>query len=79
MKSPSLQKLTTLHSVALALCDGPHSWSVLLPELEQSHLLPITVSLTEFFAMRHQEPELYHVLKLGTLGFGWAQVLGERS
>ena len=33
-------------------------WSVLLSKSEQIHLLPISVSLTEFFAMSHQEPEL---------------------
>ena len=31
----------------LILCDGPHSWSVLLSESEQIYLLPFTVSLTE--------------------------------
>ena len=41
------------------LCYGPHSWSVLLSESEQIYLLPFTVSLTEFFAMKHQEPELH--------------------
>jgi len=66
-------------AIALALCDGPHSWNVLLSESEQIHLLPITVSLTEFFAMRYQKPKIYHVLKQGTVGFGWAQVPGERS
>ena len=47
-------------ATALTLCDGPHSWSVLLSQPEQIHLLPI-VSLTEFFSMRHQEPELQSV------------------
>ena len=32
-----------------------------------------------FFAMRHQEPGLHQVLKPVTMGFGQAQVLGERS
>ena len=32
-----------------------------------------------FFAMRHQEPELRYILKSGTMGFGWAQVPGERK
>ena len=61
MKSPSSGKLTTPHSMAttLTLCDGPHSWNVLLFESEQIYLLPIIVSLTEFFSMRHQEPELH--------------------
>ena len=49
-------------------------WTVLLSESEQIYLLPISVSLTEFFAMRHQEPELHWVLKLGIMDFGWAQV-----
>ena len=49
-------------------------WNVLLSESEQIHLLPIAVSLTEFFSMRHQEPELHYVLKPGITGFGWAQV-----
>ena len=66
-------------ATALALCDGPQSWNVLLSESEQIHLLPITVSLTEFFAMRYQKPKIYHVLKQGTVGFGWARVPGERS
>ena len=65
--------------MATPLCDGPHSWSVLLSESEQIHLLPIAVSLTEFFSMRHQEPELHDVLKPGITGFGWAQASGERS
>ena len=36
-------------------------WSVLLSESKQIYLLPIAVSLTEFFffAMRHQEPVLH--------------------
>ena len=57
---PAHKKLTTPHFMAttLTLCDGPHSWSVLLSESKQIYLLPIAVSLTEFFAMRHQKPEL---------------------
>jgi len=46
-------------TTALALCDGPHSWSVLLPQSKQIYLLPIAVSLSECFAMRYQEPELH--------------------
>ena len=46
-------------ATALALCDDSHSWSVFLSESEQIYLLPIAVSLTEFFSMRHQEPELH--------------------
>ena len=65
--------------MATPLRDGPHSWSVLLSESKQIHLLPIAVSLTEFFSMRHQEPELHYVLKPGIMGFGWAQASGERS
>jgi len=34
-------------------------WTVLLSESEQIYLLPISVSLTEFFALRHQESELH--------------------
>ena len=34
-------------------------WSVLLSESEQIYLLPIAVSITEFFTMRHEEPELH--------------------
>ena len=34
-------------------------WSVLLSESGQIHLLLITVSLTEFFAIKQQEPELH--------------------
>ena len=45
--------------MAALLCDGLHSWRVLLSEFEQTHLLPIAVSLTEFFATRHQEFELH--------------------
>ena len=55
------------------LCDGTHS--VLLCEFKQTYLLLIAVSLTEISAMRHQEPVLHYVLKPGTVGFGWAQVL----
>ena len=46
-------------ATTLTLCDGPYPWSVLLFESEQIYLLPITVSLTEFFSMRHQESELH--------------------
>ena len=50
MKSPSLQKLTTPHSMVTALSSVmAHTlWSVLLSESKQTHLLTITVSLTEF-------------------------------
>ena len=65
--------------MATPLCDGPHPWSVLLSESEQIPPLPMAVSLTEFFSMRHQEPELHYILKPGTMGFGQAQALGERS
>ena len=34
-------------------------WIALLSESEQIYLLPISVSLTEFFAMGHQEPEFH--------------------
>ena len=34
-------------------------WTVLLSETEQIYLLPIAMSPTEFFAMRHQELELH--------------------
>ena len=34
-------------------------WHVLLSESEQIHLLTIAASLTEIFAVRHQEPELH--------------------
>ena len=64
MKSPNLQKLTTPYSKAATHTYMPSKmthtlWSVLLSKSEQIHLLPITVSLIEFFAMRHQEPELH--------------------
>ena len=48
-------------------------WTVLLSESEQIYLLPITVFLTEFFSMRHQEPELRYFLKTDTMGFGQVQ------
>ena len=32
-------------------------WSVVLSKSEQIHLLTIAASLTEIFAVRHQEPE----------------------
>ena len=50
-------------------------WTVLLSKSEQIYLLPIAVSITEFFTMRHEEPELHQVLKPGTMCFGKAQVL----
>ena len=52
--------------------------NVLFSESEQIYLL-LTLCLIEFFAMRHQEPELHQVLKPGTVGFGWAQVQGKKS
>ena len=46
---PSKTNHTTFHGRHTLLCDGPHSWSVLLSKSEQQiYLLPITVSLTEF-------------------------------
>ena len=54
-------------------------WSEFLSESEQIHLLPIALSLTECFAMRHQEPDFPWVLKPGIVGFSQAQVPGERS
>ena len=41
-------------AVALSSVMAHTLWIVLLSELEQIHFLPIAVSLTEFFAMRHQ-------------------------
>ena len=49
-------------------------WTVLLSESSQIYLLPIAVSFTNFFAMRHQEPELLYVLKPGTIGFAQPHV-----
>ena len=36
-------------AATLTLCDAHTLWTVLLSESKQIYLLPITVSLTEFF------------------------------
>ena len=46
-------------ATSLALVMFHTLWSVLLSKSTQIHLLSITGSLTEFFAMRHQEPEFH--------------------
>ena len=42
-------EITELGKTNHTTFNGPHSWSVSLSKSEQIHLLPITVSLTEFF------------------------------
>ena len=50
---------TTFHGHCLPSATAHTLWSMLLSESDQIHLLSIAVSLTEFFSMRHQEPELH--------------------
>ena len=50
---------TTFHGHCLPSAMAHTLWSMLLSESDQIHLLSIAVSLTEFFSMRHQEPELH--------------------
>ena len=61
MKSPSTQKLNTLHFMAAiyTLYNGTHSVDCVSLWNEQIYFLAIAVSLIEFFAMKHQEPELH--------------------
>ena len=71
-----IKKPTTPHSMAttLTLCDGPYSWSVLLSESKQIYLLPIAVSLTEFFCNETSRTWASLVLKPGNMDFDQAQV-----
>ena len=61
-------------AMALALCDGPYSWSGLLPESKQIYLLPITVSLTQFFCNETSRTWASWVLKPGNMGLDQTQV-----
>ena len=61
-------------ATTLTLCDGPYSWSVLLSESKQIYLLPIAVSLTEFFCNETSRTWASLVLKPGNMDFDQAQV-----
>ena len=76
---PAHIKLTTPHSVTTALFNGPHPVVCFSLNLNKSTSYLLLCLSVNYFTVRHQEPEFHQALKPDTMGFGWAQVLGERS
>ena len=76
---PVHKKLTIPHCMATpyTFCYGPTLCGLCFSlNLNTSTSYLLCISHWILFAMRHQEPELYLVLKSGTVGFGQAQVPG---